>query len=319
MPGRATATSASRRVDLKGANIFCAGFVQILCAGFVQLENGNVFVAGGNADQFQKGIDQNHIFDWRTETWSRGPDMAEPRWYPSVAALNNGEAFIIGGGPTFAETRELNGAIRKLFKATTPSNRDYQHAKSAPDGRVLQTGIDSSLRQFQTQGAGAVATVGERDSIDRVFGSYAIYEPGKVLVTGGGSVDENGANRPSGTAVVVDSTSGKPVAKPTEPMSSPRKHADLTMLADGTALETGGLTTREWVNLDTGATAAELWSPATGTWRILASASAPSGPPPTSDSVLANTGGPNVLLPGLIGVGALIAGVGALIYRRRAS
>lgn len=259
------ATSTSRRVDLMGANIFCAGFVQ--------LENGNVFVAGGNADRFLQGINQTHIFDWRTETWSRGPDMAEARWYPSVAALNNGEAFIIGGGPTFAEARELNGAIRKLFTATTPSDRNYQHVQSAPDGQVLQTGVDSPLRKFQTAGDGAVATAGSRDGLYRDYSSYAVYQPGKVLVTGGGSTDEDGARRPTRTAVVIDSTSGQPIATPTAPMSGPRKQANLTMLADGTALETGGLATRELVNLDTGVTAAELWNPATDSWRTLASAS----------------------------------------------
>ena len=35
-------TNTSKRVDVAGSNIFCAGFVQ--------LANGNVFVAGGNAD-----------------------------------------------------------------------------------------------------------------------------------------------------------------------------------------------------------------------------------------------------------------------------
>ena len=46
------------------------------------------------------GIRQTHVFDWRTETWSRGPDMQDGRWYPSVASLPNDEALIIGGGPT---------------------------------------------------------------------------------------------------------------------------------------------------------------------------------------------------------------------------
>ena len=51
------------------------------------------------------GIRQTHVFDWRTETWSRGPDMQDGRWYPSVASMPNDEALIIGGGPTVAEIR----------------------------------------------------------------------------------------------------------------------------------------------------------------------------------------------------------------------
>ena len=40
--------------------------------------------------------------------------MAARRWYPSVAALGNGEAVIIGGGPAAAEVYQTNGALRRL-------------------------------------------------------------------------------------------------------------------------------------------------------------------------------------------------------------
>ena len=100
------ATNTSKRVDVPSYNIFCAGFVQ--------LANGNVFVAGGNLNSSLAGIRQTHVFDWRTETWSRGPDMQDGRWYPSVASLPNDEALIIGGGPTVAEIRTTGNTIRRL-------------------------------------------------------------------------------------------------------------------------------------------------------------------------------------------------------------
>ena len=78
------ATNTSVRRDVQGYNIFCAGYTQ--------LADGRVLVAGGNKDSALNGIVQTHVFDWRTETWSRGPDMASGRWYPSVAALGNDEA-----------------------------------------------------------------------------------------------------------------------------------------------------------------------------------------------------------------------------------
>jgi hypothetical protein len=81
-------TNTSKRVDVAGSNIFCAGFVQ--------LANGNVFVAGGNQDSALHGSRHTHVFDWRTESWTRGPDMQDGRWYPSVASMPFDEALIIG-------------------------------------------------------------------------------------------------------------------------------------------------------------------------------------------------------------------------------
>ena len=125
-------TNTSKRVDVAGYNIFCAGFVQ--------LANGNVFVAGGNLNSALAGIRQTHVFDWRTETWSRGPDMQDGRWYPSVASLPNDEALIIGGGPTTAEIRTVSGSLRRLTGFTTPSSREYPFVQAIPDGRALLLG-----------------------------------------------------------------------------------------------------------------------------------------------------------------------------------
>ena len=122
-------TNTSKRVDVAGSNIFCAGFVQ--------LANGNVFVAGGTADSALHGSRHTHVFDWRSESWSSGPDMQDGRWYPSVASMPSDEALIIGGGPTVAEIRTTSGGLRRLPNVVTPPSREYPFFQSAPDGRAL--------------------------------------------------------------------------------------------------------------------------------------------------------------------------------------
>src|SRR5262245_61660416 len=121
-------TNTSKRVDVTGYNIFCAGFAQ--------LADGTVLVAGGNRDQQLHGIRQTHLFDWRTETWSRGPDMAAERWYPSVQALSNHEALILGGGPATPEVYQTNRWMRLLTGILAPPNRLYPLLTVRPDGNV---------------------------------------------------------------------------------------------------------------------------------------------------------------------------------------
>ena len=262
------ATNTSKRVDVASSNIFCAGFVQ--------LANGNVFVAGGNADSALNGIRRTHTFDWRTETWSRGPDMQDGRWYPAVAAMPNDEALIVGGGPTVAEVRTTSGGLRRLSGVVTASSRDYPFLQTAPDGRALLLGPTRAMSLIDTAGLGTLSPFGDRDPITRGNGAYAPYDIGRFLVTGGGSTNEDGLiDVPSRTAITVSTRTGVPVSAPTSPMSLRRRQHGLTVLADGSVLATGGLSTNRTggqVDLANAVYAAERWNPATGAWTTLASA-----------------------------------------------
>jgi hypothetical protein len=262
------ATNTSKRVDVAGYNIFCAGFVQ--------LANGNVFVAGGNLNTALAGIRQTHVFDWRTETWSRGPDMQDGRWYPSVASLPNDEALIIGGGPTVAEIRTVSGSLRRLTGFTTPSSREYPFVQAIPDGRSLLLGPARAMSLIDSEGTGALAAAGDRDGFSRGYGSYAMFDIGRFVVSGGGSVSEDGLSGvPSRTATVVDTRTGTPVAAATGSMVTRRRQHNLTVLADGSVLATGGQSTNGGgglVDLNNATYTAERWDPATGAWTELAPA-----------------------------------------------
>jgi hypothetical protein len=97
-------------------------------------------------------------------------------------------------------------------------------------------------------------------------------------VVGGGKITEGGvANVPTRTAVVLNSSTGlTPSVTPTGSLSTGRRQLNATLLADGSVLATGGMTsaaTSGLVDLNHAATAAERWDPATGQWTVLASAS----------------------------------------------
>lgn len=249
------ATNTHVRVDVSSYNIFCAGFAH--------MADGRIFVAGGNKDAALNGIRQTHIFDHNTNSWSRGPDMAFERWYPSVAALANGEHFVMAGGPSTHEVRQLNNTMRSLTGAVIAHSREYPFIQTAPDGRVLYVGPQQAMRLIDTAGTGSVQGMGNRDSLYRSYGSYAMYDIGKVLVAGGGT----------SSATVVNMIGSSLSAAATTNMTYSRRQHNLTVLPNGQVLATGGLSSQAGLlDLNAPVFAAESWNPATGLWTELASA-----------------------------------------------
>jgi hypothetical protein len=257
------------RRDVANYNIFCAGYTQ--------LADGNVLVAGGNKNTALDGIVQTHIFNWQTETWKRGPDMAAARWYPAVQALGNNEAAIVGGGPAIPEVYQTDGTLRRLSNASGYSERLYAFLTTRPNGQVELMGPTSTMNTINTSGTGAITATKARDGINRTYGGFATYDIGKVLVAGGGSITEGSqSNVPTKTAVVVNvKGDGSTSVAPTASMSVGRRQHSLTILADGSVLATGGMSraTTSTVDLNNPVFAAERWDPSTGNWTVLSSAS----------------------------------------------
>ena len=73
--------------------------VDLFCAGQTLLPDGRVFVVGGQSGSYYFGIDTATIFDPASRAWINPPGnrMANPRWYPSVITLPNGEVLALSG------------------------------------------------------------------------------------------------------------------------------------------------------------------------------------------------------------------------------
>jgi hypothetical protein len=248
-----TGTQTPVNVDT-GYNVFCSGLAH--------LEDGRLFLAGGNKDSALNGIVQTHIFDPATNTWRLGPNMAAGRWYPTVTPLRNGEMLITSGRVNTPEVYTLDGTLRTLSTASL-SLPLYPWMDVAPNGRTFYSGPDSTLRALDTAGTGAWQTFGQRDAINRDYGGHAIYDVGKMLVAGGGPSTADSR--------VIDFNGATPQVSATAPMAYGRRQHNLTLLADGTVLATGGNSSgAPLVDLNNGVYPAELWNPATGQWKTLA-------------------------------------------------
>jgi Galactose oxidase-like, Early set domain/Bacterial Ig domain len=236
--------------------------VNVFCSGLAHLVDGRLFLAGGNKDQQLNGIVQTHIFNPTDNSWRLGPNMAAGRWYPSVTPLRNGEMLITSGRVDTPEVFTRSETLRRLSTASL-SLPLYPWMDVAPNGRAFYSGPDPTLRALDTSGTGAWQSLGPRDTINRDYGGHALFDVGKMLVAGGG---------PSTTdARVINFNGATPQVSPTAPMAYGRRQHNLTVLADGTVLATGGNSSGAGlVDLSNGVYPAELWNPATGQWKTLA-------------------------------------------------
>src|SRR3954471_20437716 len=119
------------------------------------------------------------------------------------------------------------------------------------------------MEELNTDGAGSWTYVADRDTLNRDYGSHALFDIGKELVTGGGPSTRS--------AKVINMNGAATTVTATAPMAYGRRQHNLTVLADGTVLATGGNSSGvDLIDMSHGVYPAEQWNPATGQWHTLA-------------------------------------------------
>jgi hypothetical protein len=245
----------------------------IFCSGHCFLADGKLLVTGGHIEN-SVGLDQVSIFDPLTRQWQAQSRMNAGRWYPTNTTLANGDVLIVSGDVSVSQGvnrlpqvyQAATGTLRSLSSALLSLDL-YPAMHLAPNGRVFNSGPSTDTRYLDTAGTGAWSLVARRNGPWRDFGSSVMYEPGKVLVMGGG-------DPPTASAEVIDLNGASPAWRTVGSMAQARRQLNATILPDGTVLVTGGTRGAGFNNQDPGqsAYAAEVWNPATEQWRTLASA-----------------------------------------------
>jgi hypothetical protein len=250
----------------------------VFCAGHAFLANGQLLVAGGNNRSEENGIRTVYFFDWTSNTWNQSSSlMANGRWYPTETTLANGEVLIISGDMTSATgvnpipevwQTNLGGGLRQLGNASL-SLALYPWMYLAPNGKVFQAGPGQSTRYLDTSGAGAWTWLADHIyAASREYGSTVMYDPGKVVVMGGGVT-------PTKTAEIIDLNAPTPTWQNVVPMAYARTQTDATLLPDGKVLVTGGSSSSGFNDATLAVLPAEMWNPATKTFSTMASMHVP--------------------------------------------
>ncbi len=238
--------------------------VDMFCGSQLVLpQSGDVLMAGGDnwtgTSTSNTGNDSSTLFNYQSNSLTRGNNMNRPRWYATATTLLNGETYIQGGvgGRERPEIRATDGNFRLLDGAQT-NTLDYWYPRNfvAPDGRVFGFESDGEMYYIDPSGAGSVTMAGLLPAANiGKDATAAMFRPGRILQAGGAS---NGA-------VIIDITrGGTPVVTPTQPMASQRRIASATVLPNGHVVVTGG--SRVFNELIDASTVAEIWNPDSGNW-----------------------------------------------------
>jgi hypothetical protein len=267
------ATNTFREVPY-GRNLFCSGHIQ--------LADGRTMIVGGHITAYE-GLRDTTLYNAQTNTYVRGADMAEPRWYPTATQLPDGRVLTFSGDrivqdrpgqlPPFSDA-----SVNSLPEVYSPATNTWTSLTSAQlttplypqlfvlsDGRIVDVGPDTTTRVL-TPGTWTWSTIGTSPFDGH---SAVMYRPNKIMKSGTwADPDFQGALAydSSGRTAVLDMNAATPAWRETAPMAHARSYHNLTLLPDGTVLASGGESGSDGVDLTKSVLPAEIWNPDTETW-----------------------------------------------------
>jgi hypothetical protein len=242
----------------------------LFCGGHAFLADGRLLVTGGHIAH-DYGLPDANLFDPVSRTWTRIASMAQGRWYPTNTALANGEMVTVGGADENAAMVTVpeiwDGAGWRRLPGASLDLPYYPWLFQAPNGQVFYAGYSRVTRYLDPRGSGSWSFLANSGYGDRIDGAAVMYEPGKVMIVGGGGTATTLATR---TAEIIDLNNPAPAWSNTGSMNFARRHLNATLLPTGDVLAIGGTTGPGFNPAQGTVHEAELWNPATGTWKVLA-------------------------------------------------
>lgn len=292
----------------------------VFCAGHAFLPDGRLLVAGGthsydgDVDVFglvnlplYSGLEQAYAFDPADERWTRVPDMAVGRWYPTLVTLADGSVLTAAGltkHPPWVVLRKIERySAARGWSVVDGAGRWlplYPRLHLLPDGDVFYAGsynthytfpfslgsfptavLDAETHEWTDYGLPNAKEREEGASVMLPLRPETDYRA-RVLLAGGGTTTGTEA---TADAEIIDFGDARPAWRPVTPMTHARYYSYAVLLPDGTVFVMGGRSGSkghvhhvgydaergEVASLDSAVREAELFDPRTETWRPLAS------------------------------------------------
>jgi hypothetical protein len=260
-----------------------AGAGDIFCSGLSILSTGDVLVTGGDLEGACPtggcGVTSAMLFNPTTSTWTTGPVMAYPRWYPSSVELTDGTLLELSGSnqngkvvaPLESYSYQTNTWTTLPASANLPSDalQPYPRMSLLPSGKVFMSSPAPHTYLFDPS-TNLWSSVGYLNFGYRYFAPHVLL-PGleQVMVAGGSLTHLNGGGPATSTVEMIDMSVANPQWTYIASMNYPRINENLVLLPDGTVLAVaGGGGNGAYVNP---VLSSEVYNPKTGAWTVLAS------------------------------------------------
>lgn len=253
----------------------------VFCAGQAFLPDGRLLVAGGTQqyDPFH-GLKSAWIFDPATLAWTRVADMADGRWYPTLATLADGRILALSG-------LGLGGADNRIpeiydpmsgWSALPASAFDwplYPHMFLLHNGRLFYAagymgGAAGAVPGVLDPATGAFSAIAATSQFTQRDQAASVLLPPaqaqRFMTVGGG-------DPATSEVAITDMAAATPTFAPGPSLHFARMHTNAVILPDRTVHVSGGSGVGE--DVMTAVLASELYDPASGTWKVAASATVP--------------------------------------------
>ncbi len=255
----------------------------MFCPGTAMLPDGRLLVMGGG-----EYVTSTSIYDFKTSTWSDGPDMDYHRWYNTALTLGDGDVFTLGGerggeggdritsglGEVWNENtgwRTLSGTPIAPIANTGQRGTEHPQLFLAPNGKVFAAGPSPTMYWYDTEGNGSITAAGKRgDSPYSQVGTAVMYDTGKILFAGGSPLYDRPGVTGYNAAYAIDINNENAVTvNKQDPMSYKRVYATGVVLPNGQVLAMGGQQDAEAFTDNQAVYRPELWDPKTGKWTLM--------------------------------------------------
>ena len=262
----------------------------MFCPGLSIDATGRPVVTGGNT------APATSIYNQPTDSWSAAPNMQVARGYQASVTASDGRTFVIGG----SWSGGYGGKNGEVYSPATNTWTSLAGCPVAPmltadaagvyradnhgwlfgwkNNYVFQAGPSKAMNWYGLSGTGSQAAAGTRGTdSDAMCGDASMFDAvaGKIL-SAGGSPNYQDNNATTNANVI---TLGTPPAVATVTkvgsMTYPRAFANGVVLPNGQVLIMGGQTFPVPFSDDTSVYVAELFDPATNTFKQMNPAAVP--------------------------------------------